>query len=68
MTAKEKAQELINKFDNAGVESCCYTSEIMQKKCALIAVDEIMIAIDWDNIPPENKDDWWDEVKQEIEL
>ena len=62
MTAKEKAMDLIDKFDNST------HNEINSRTCALIAVDEIMIAIDWDNIPPENKDDWWDEVKQEIEL
>ena len=67
MTPKEKAAELVNKFDlPSGLMS------IERKQCALIAVDEIM----YNNLmeyPQRNmiynphKNDYWQEVKQEIE-
>jgi hypothetical protein len=64
MTAKEKAKELVEKFtfncrecDNA-------------KQCALIAVDEIldddMYGMDEELF--EERINYWEEVKQEIEL
>jgi len=57
MTPKEKAEELVNKFDlPSGLMS------IERKQCALIAVDEIILYC--------NQYEWeyWQEVKQEIEL
>jgi len=72
MTPKEKAEELVNKY-----EMCTRpiftllqydVEKVYNKECALIAVDEIL------NLePPELSymepfsKSWWDEVKQEIE-
>jgi hypothetical protein len=71
MTPKEKATELINKFRPHSKYWDCYNDEPLEenhaKKCALIAVDEILnnvlvgidLASTWGN--------YWQEVKQEIE-
>ena len=57
MTPKEKAQELVNKYLQV------YDGRVIQaKQCALIAVDEILSAIGF-NI----NDEYWFEVKQELE-
>jgi 5-bromo-4-chloroindolyl phosphate hydrolysis protein len=67
MTPKEKAVELVNKYVN--LSKITASSEYIQyqaKKCALIAVDEILNAIN-----PFGQflgKDYWNEVKQEIEL
>ena len=74
MKAKEKAEELINKF----VEHTKVYHEVLgwedyidsAKKCALIAVDNIILANPHSN--PFNTDvystmEYWLEVKQEIE-
>jgi hypothetical protein len=59
MTPKEKADELFNKYDNYPL-----TYE-WKKQCALIAVDEIL-KITWvDKFLI--TEDYWQEVKQEIE-
>jgi hypothetical protein len=66
MTAKEKAQELVDKFRN---EITSFLGDNMKKinakKCALIAVDEIL------NINSVDKDFslsfYWLDVKDEIE-
>jgi hypothetical protein len=74
MTPTEKALELLNKFsvhtkafnDNSG-----WIIDINStKQCALIAVDEVILANPHSN--PLNTDvystmDYWQEVKQEIE-
>jgi hypothetical protein len=77
MTYKEKAIELVNKFDN-------YTSyewwegeeghKENMKQCALIAVEEILQSgptkIVWedDNTEiPIMDEEWWESVKKEIE-
>jgi hypothetical protein len=59
MTAKEKAKDLYNKM------IVDFTIDKWQsKQCALVAVDEIMNALEengsWNY-------DYWNEVKQEIE-
>jgi len=66
MTPKEKAQELVNKFAKLPEEGTLmwYLSFEIAKKCALIAVDEILSVI-WINLDDEV--DYWAEVKQEIE-
>jgi hypothetical protein len=61
MRPKDKAQELINKFEE-------HTIYPFTKECSLIAVDEIINAIRY----TEAKKDYgyvgyWNEVKQEIE-
>jgi hypothetical protein len=62
MTPKEKAKDLIRKFYSAGAMEC--------KQCALIAVDEILEIINETMIlvDIESDYDYWQEVKQEIEL
>jgi hypothetical protein len=69
MTPKEKAEKLVNKFYIEGdmlKESHSYR---LAKKCALIAVDEIIasnpIAFDEDDNCIAKQ--WWQEVKTEIE-
>jgi hypothetical protein len=58
MNAKEKAEELVYKYEYLVIE---YELKDM-KQCALIAVDEILKAIGFSD----NKF-YWQEVKQEIE-
>ena len=68
MTTKEKAKELLAKFEH----EICFTDA---KKCALIAVDEILELtkrntynpFDWSVITGVRYDKFWTEVKQEIE-
>jgi hypothetical protein len=61
MTPKEKAQELIDKYDSI----LTYKS----KQCALVAVDEILNTIDWHEFETPNKElDYWIEVKREIQI
>jgi hypothetical protein len=63
MTAREKAKELVEKYNFVYIAN--YTSMFEVKQCALIAVDEILNAIN-----PFGQflgKDYWDEVKQEIE-
>lgn len=64
MTPKEKAEELVAKFE-------WYCEEVMeyQKACALIAVDEIIYNISGleDSVWYNNASGFWEEVKQEIE-
>jgi hypothetical protein len=78
MTPKEKAEELIKKFNpfvychlGSGIltNTESYSAIIHSaKKCALITVDEISNAIDWHEFEVPNKEIvYWQEVKQEIE-
>ena len=62
MTAKQKAQELVNKM----AFEICKTDA---KQCALIAVDEIIKANPYEvsKIDIDSTIDYWTEVKQEIE-
>ena len=63
MTSEEKAKELVDKFSSVGLQQ---RNEGIA--CALIAVDEILEAIDWHNFEVPNDEIWyWQEVKQEIE-
>jgi hypothetical protein len=63
MTSKEKAKELFDKMCLAiateTTEFGYYTNTIHAKKCALIAVEELIYEADVYSI--------WDEVKSEIE-
>ena len=81
MNAKEKAKELVDKYD----EILTYIeSKSKAKQCALIAVEEILNArpldpnyVDWDDCgaahqywyeaQKEEALEFWQEVKQEIE-
>lgn len=64
MTAKEKAIELIDIF-------CEYTNDSDKyeyaKKCALIAVDEIINTHQWGGGIAFDEKQFWEEVKHEIE-
>jgi hypothetical protein len=64
MTAKEKAQELIDKY--LFVEIAYYTSMHEVKQCALIAVDEVLYALSFHS-DTELGETYWNEVKKEIE-
>jgi hypothetical protein len=64
MTPIEKAKELVDNFTFICKE-CDY--DWKAKQCALIAVDEIMKSIGWDDMDESNKDTFWDDVKQEIQ-
>ena len=63
MTPKEKAQELLDKMstpEHIDVGSARYS--------ALIAVDEIIKAIDWHDFETPNKQfEYWQEVNRELE-
>ncbi len=65
-TPKEKAEELYSKFYYAIPSDEMAKDEETSKKCALIAVDEILIAIQ-DLEITDVKWNYWQEVKQEIE-
>jgi hypothetical protein len=61
MTPKEKAKELIDKYEFVYIQN--YTSMFEVKECALIAVDEILKR----NEPIQGHFwDYWEQVKQEI--
>jgi len=64
MTPKEKAKELIDKYQFVYIQN--YTSMFEVKQCALIAVDEVIEALHehhWQNKLIIN---YWEEVKNEI--
>ena len=65
MTPKEKAEELVGKFYNKQTNVNQWGISDIQREFALIAVDEIlnMKIIRKDEL----LDDYWEEVKQEIE-
>lgn len=74
MTAKEKAKELVNKFevlkhptyDGWGGEE--EFTEGLAKECAIICVDEIMLyyPVAVDNEPSKKFNEYWNNVKEEI--
>jgi len=71
MTPKEKAKELVDKFDNyVETEDFFGDSRVLEnsKQCALIAVDEILEALEkvayWQS---KGQFKYYEEVKQEIE-
>jgi len=75
MTPKEKAQELVDKYRTTIRKADVYNNlasedEIyLAKECALIAVDEILDDDMYDMSQElfENRINYWEEVKQEIE-
>lgn len=78
MEAKAKAKELVNQFlekipfaDKNVYEDWKKEMNDKAKQCALIAVDEILDAITfnmYDEDAYNKEDNYWQEVKQEIEL
>jgi hypothetical protein len=77
MTPKEKAKELVDKFEPYVIrytqdDVVGYLSEETpileyQKQCALIAVDEIIDSFTIKNYSDVNNYEYWNEVKTEIE-
>ena len=67
MTPKEKANELVKRYD----ETLTYLeSKSKAKQCALIAVDEVLSAIQFNMYDEDSyvlEEKYWQEVKQEIE-
>jgi hypothetical protein len=78
MKAKQKAEQLVNSFyyalPNNGSSKGLNSTTSRYKEatvCALIAVDEIIKAIDFDWMEVQNLESehrYWQEVKKEIEL
>ena len=79
MTPNEKAKELVDKLYQTTPNETCFSPEFetgnvpykaweQAKQCALIAVDEIIDAIDWHEYEvPNDQLKFWFEVKREIE-
>lgn len=69
MTPKDKALELYNKYEQLGRDFTRGVSmKEFAKRCALIAVDEILFALKYDmNDPTIASIKYWYDVKQEIE-
>ena len=75
MTAKEKAIDIINRFNSIDVEldsrEGVYSSDLgylkISKQCALIAVEEIIETNVDESIYGSAFSKYWKEVKQEIE-
>lgn len=72
MTPKEKAEELVSKFESQGV-LIPWTAYLQQhsvaKQYALIAVDEILRIEYWAfmEMGGKQEEDYWQQVKNEIE-
>jgi len=68
LQAQEKAKELFNKYCYAirteETDSGYFTNVIYAKNCAIIAVDEIINAIEYLD---DDSEYFWEEVKQELE-
>jgi len=71
MTPKEKAIELVEKYTELGKDFTRGVSmKEFAKQCALIAVDEILFALEIDAgnwIKWNETQKFWNQVKQEIE-
>lgn len=69
MTPKEKAKELVDKYKEHIIETDDYFINSGAKKCALIAVDELIkeVVDDKESEYMSLKDIYWMEVKKEIE-
>lgn len=69
MTPKEKAEELVDKFENYSFMDIDQKTSSFStaKQCAIIAVDEI-IKVLWHTHKNEIEFRYWQEVKQEIKL
>lgn len=73
MTPKDKAKELVDKYLNASfavIKEYIPVPLPFAKECALIAVDEINKAIDFDWMEVQNLESqhrFWQQVKEEIQ-
>ena len=71
MKPKEKAQDLFDSYWYCLMQSDINKRHYWSKECALIAVDEIISSNPHSNPLNTNVEstmEWWQEVKQEIEL
>ena len=71
MTAKEKANKLVNKMlsKNPNIQDGISKIDTIQANlCALVAVDEIIETFpkQWNGFEYESCDEYWQEVKQEL--
>ena len=64
MTPKEKAEDLMQKYDFVYIAN--YTSKHEVKECAFIAVDEVLKVASFYN-DSQAEVTYWQEVKQEID-
>ena len=68
MTSKEKAEELFYKMLSTDkVDNYSFVGSKVAKQCALIAVDEILEALEEHQWQNRHVTEYWEEVKQEIE-
>jgi len=67
MTPKEKAIELFEKCYDAIPSNDMGLNDDASEKCALIAVDEILIIMNEEYFSESQKIKYWREVKKEIE-
>ncbi len=67
MTPKEKAKDLYDSYWYCLLQSNIEKRNYWSQQCALIAVDEIILEMDNVMLPNPFKQ-YWNEVKQEIEL
>ena len=69
MTPKEKAKELVSKFnfEHTGETYILHQTVDEGKRCALIAVDEIILEMDSVMLPNPFKQ-YWQEIKKEIQM
>ncbi len=69
MTPQDKAKELVDKFRIISYGKYSIPTKNKAKQCALIAVDEILDDDVYDMSQElfENRINYWEEVKQEIE-
>jgi uncharacterized protein (DUF169 family) len=66
MTPQEKAKELVEKYYQSNLNY--WFNKNTSKKCAKIAVQEIISAIDWHEFETPNKElEFWNEVLKEID-
>jgi hypothetical protein len=69
MTPQEKAKELVEQFNCGGLETFAgHNVKVISKQCALIAVDEVIKQNNvWIRLVNKGTNNYWLEVKQEIE-
>jgi microsomal dipeptidase-like Zn-dependent dipeptidase len=69
MRPQEKAEELVLKYLRIENNTLEWFNKHIAKQCAIIAVDEIILAIDFDWMQIQNLEEehrYWDRVKTEI--
>jgi hypothetical protein len=67
MNPKDKAMQLFNSFEADLMEADVYYLDYAKKRCALIAVDELIKLYEYENPHRGFKISYWDDVKEEIE-